>query len=60
MSAVAAAPLTLLKLFQALKGNLKLVRLVKPRGVVLDLDTEQRDDRHSGLCGGVVVEWEVE
>ena len=37
---------TLLELLQALKGDLELIRRVERGRVVLDLDTEQRDDRH--------------
>ena len=42
---------TLLELLQALKGDLELIRRVERGRVVLDLDTEQRDDRHGD--GGV-------
>jgi hypothetical protein len=37
---------TFLQLLQTLKGDLKLVRRVERGGVILDLATEQRDDRH--------------
>jgi hypothetical protein len=41
---------TFLQLLQALEGDLELVRRVEWRGVVLDLDTEKRDDRHVESC----------
>ena len=48
--------LTLLQLLEALEGDLELVGRVELGGVVLDLDTEKRDDRHDGLdelkCAG--------
>ncbi len=40
--------LTLLQLLEAFEGNLELVRRVKLGGVVLDLDAEERNDRHGG------------
>jgi hypothetical protein len=53
--------LTLLQLLEALKGDLKLVRRVECRGVVLDLDTEKRYNRHDEDCfdleDGVVEEF---
>lgn len=43
---------TLLQLFKALEGNLKLVGLVESRGIVLDLDAEERHDRHCEVLLG--------
>ena len=37
-------------MLKTLERDLKLVRRVKLGGVVLDLDTEERDDRHVGDC----------
>lgn len=42
---------TLLQLLKALECYLKLVRRVELSGVVLDLDTEKRDNRHIGSGG---------
>lgn len=44
------AKLTSLQLLKAFEGNLELIRRAKRRGVVLDLDTEKRYDRHIGCC----------
>lgn len=43
---------TLLQLLEALESDLELVWRVELRGVVLDLDTEKRDDRHLGIWLG--------
>jgi hypothetical protein len=43
---------TLLQLLEALEGDLKFIGRVKLRGVVLDLDTEKRYDRHDEDCVG--------
>ena len=49
--------ITLLQLLEALECDFKLIGLVEARGVVLDLDTEERDDRHFGrrMCGCAVI-----
>jgi DNA-binding IscR family transcriptional regulator len=42
-----ADELTFLQLLQTLEGDLKLVRRVERGRVVLNLATEQRDNRHT-------------
>jgi hypothetical protein len=42
--------LAFLQLFEALKGDFEFIRRVELRGVVLDLDTEKRYDRHDEDC----------
>lgn len=37
---------TFLELLETFKGDFKLVGRVERRGIVPDLDTEERDDRH--------------
>jgi hypothetical protein len=39
-----------LQLLKALESDLELIGRVEWRGVVLDLDTEKRDDRHNEDC----------
>jgi len=46
IACTASLALTLLELLEALESDLELIRCVKWRGVVLDLDAEKRDDRH--------------
>lgn len=53
----ASLALTLLELLEAFESDLKLVRRIKWRGVVLDLNAEKRNDRHLdswdfSSCGG--------
>ena len=57
VACTASLALTLLELLEALEGDLELIRRVKWRGVILDLDAEKRDDRHFdcydiSICSG--------
>jgi hypothetical protein len=46
---------TLLQLLKALESDFELVRRVKGRRVVLDLDAEKRHDRHGGDGMGMLL-----